>query len=247
MSFFSLTNLCLESEEEDDEGQQEKQKVKRRKQRVKAAAKEDAEEDNEKDEEEVEQAQAVVPRKREREEGKGKEEESEGENEEVEEEDEEKGEEVEEKEVDKLAKKSVAGDAENNVGEEKADKLLLRGKVLDRNSLKTLVEQLKENAGETAQLLEKYKGKSVDWPEACECPDPAMMEKEGIDLLGDVMKMQECLSDDWEADEHNPMEQLGVLLRWWRLVRRAFAIASIFKVLEQRRNKTGKKKRKTLL
>ncbi len=64
---------------------------------------------------------------------------------------------------------------------------------------------------------------------------------EGRKLLKNVDQLQECLSDTWETNG-DALEQLGVLIRWWKLVRRALAISSIFSVLRERKRKNGKKR-----
>ncbi len=95
--------------------------------------------------------------------------------------------------------------------------------------LDTFIEQLKENVNETKILVESYRGKSVQIQ--CKTPDVSI----GDNILSDAIRMQRYLSD--VGGDQTPIEELGSLMRWWRIVERAFAISGIFKELKQRKSR----------
>ena len=60
-----------------------------------------------------------------------------------------------------------------------------------------------------------------------------------------------CLAVDDELgmghpQHQRPVERIGVLMRWWRIVRRSFALAGLWRALEKKRSRTKKKCRKSL-
>jgi hypothetical protein len=113
--------------------------------------------------------------------------------------------------------------------------------ILGENGLISLVDQLKKNETATKLLIEAYRGKSVHVSHFDKIPDPT------TSVFGNMVEMQSYLSSDWDKEEQTPIEQIGVLVRWWKIVQKAFVISNIFKELKQRRDHTGKKKRKSLM
>jgi hypothetical protein len=64
-------------------------------------------------------------------------------------------------------------------------------------------------------------------------PDPSFASAEaGALLLNDEQKLCQCLVEVVEGDDWLSVERWGTLLKWWRLVNRAFSIAGIFASLK---------------
>jgi hypothetical protein len=112
---------------------------------------------------------------------------------------------------------------------------------VDQKYLNDLVERLEENVMETKNLLDEYKDKNkpVPLPKDFMAPTPDLATGEnGLELWNDLDNLDPVLSSwsETSVTYQGPLEQLGVLLRWWRIARRALSIAGIFKVLRSSGN-----------
>jgi hypothetical protein len=87
----------------------------------------------------------------------------------------------------------------------------------------------REEVGELHALVQEQSGKTIEVGSLV-APDPAMATARDHRLLW------ACLSTD-EHEEQAPLEQLGLLQRWWRLVRRCYAAVAIFDHLAASRSK----------
>lgn len=127
-------------------------------------------------------------------------------------------------------------------------KLGLKVIVIDDDYLNILVKQLKENVHATKILLEKHP-ENLEWSKDCVAPDLKLAsEKNGQELLKEenVIQLKDLLSTTSEFSNRGILEQLGSLMRWWRVVRRALSMTGIFTVLESRRKMARKNQKKTL-
>jgi hypothetical protein len=107
-------------------------------------------------------------------------------------------------------------DEEEMVEEEKVD-------------VDVVLKMLKERNKQGGLTLKVSK---IDVPDSkCASPDA------GLTVLLDDVKLSQCLCDNSSPDEWHAVEQWGILMKWWRLVNRCFAITGIFAHLRaQKRN-----------
>jgi hypothetical protein len=73
-------------------------------------------------------------------------------------------------------------------------------------------------------------------------PDPSCAGADvGSSVLFNDVKLSQCLVDDFSGvdDGCRAVERWATLLKWWRLLNRAFAIAGMFASLRARKKKKG--------
>ncbi len=123
--------------------------------------------------------------------------------------------------------------------------LMVKSNVLSIEKLNDLVGEIKDSIEQTTILLEKYQHVNTVSYEKVNVPDPTIISEEyGATILNDAYICSQVLLE--KHDQLSTIEEFGVLFKWWKTIKRAIDLASIFRELRKRREKTGKKKRKTV-
>ena len=119
----------------------------------------------------------------------------------------------------------------------------------DEDEIGILLNACRESALQVEAMLMNKGGETspifVSVPrDALLAPDISLSSAEhGGELLEDECKLNTCLSDEPEHGMAAAVERYGVLLRWWRVVRRSYALHGIFEHLKGRRGRRSMKDR----
>jgi hypothetical protein len=123
------------------------------------------------------------------------------------------------------------GEGDDEMEVEKFDLgLLLANAKLDFNVVTNMLKERDQHSGGLVLKVANIK-----------LPDPnCASAKSGDVLLSDAEQLSQCLNDDGGVDKDClVVEQWGTLLKWWRVVNRAFAVAGIFASLRARKKVNG--------
>jgi len=123
------------------------------------------------------------------------------------------------------------GEGDDEMEVEKFDLgLLLANAKLDFNVVTNMLKERDQHSGGLVLKVANIK-----------LPDPnCASAKSGDVLLSDAEQLSQCLNDDGCVDkDYLVVEQWGALLKWWRVVNRAFAVAGIFASLRARKRVNG--------
>ena len=142
---------------------------------------------------------------------------------------------------------SSADPLQQNVSDQEDDEMEMDNHVEDDaeenydDAIRQSLVHARQEADELFVLVHEKSGKSIEVGQLI-APDASLATAaEGAKLLKDVDLLLACFRHDGNnlLAEATPLERLGVLLKWWRLVRRCYSIVAIFEHLSATKGKQG--------